>query len=335
MQFFNIKKLIINKPKLGSIFPRLNVSFPSPLCLLIHITLTCNRKCNWCYQQQDTFYNPTEMNMPVGAFKAILRTFKYFKPHIHLYGGEPLLHQEFPLFLEIVGLCGYEPTLTTNGDYLDKYSRIIIQSSLSQLNLSLNGIIDYRGNFNQHLHKNIKDFLNLNKGRKIINLNLVINKETFDYLEDLVLYLNKDYKKGDFVFLVLQHLNFQTGIDVNRPVFDLVKLATKLANIKKMKLKFKLLFMPDIKLRDLSVYYESEHVFKNTCYVPWLGLSIYPDLSVTPGGGIFGCNYNLGNLAQGSIMDIWRGEELRDFRLKLIKKGLPRACNRCCHKRYY
>lgn len=335
MPFYNIKKLIINKPKLGLVFPFLNASTPYPLFLLTHITLTCNRRCDWCYQQEDSFYSLRGNDMPVGVFEEILKTFKYFKPHIHLFGGEPLLHREFPLFLEIAGLCGYKPTLTTNGDYLDRYSKIIMQSSLSQLNLSLDGLIDCQGNFNQHLYKNIKDFLNLDKGKKIINLNYVIKKDSFDYLEELVLYLDKEYKKGDFVCLVLQHLSFQDTINTNRRDFDSVRLQAKLDSITKKKLKFKLLFSPKIKLSDLSTYYKTSYVFKNRCYVPWLGLCIYPDLSVTPGGGIFGCNHCLGNLTKESIMDIWKGSELKDFRLSLIKKGLPHSCNRCCHKQYY
>lgn len=335
MPLYNIKKIISKKPKTGLIFPRLNISWPYPLFLLVHITLSCNRKCQWCYQGNDEFYLFHNGQMQVDVFKKILLSFKFFKPHIHLFGGEPLLHKEFSQFLEISRLCGYKPTLTTNGDYLDRYSKVIMQSSLSQLNISLNGVVDCYGNFNQNLLKNIKDFLNLNGGRKIINLSYVIEKQTLDYLEELILYLNKDYKKGDFSFLVLGRANFIPGIKSQDPDLDLVKLEEKLRRFKKTKFKFELLFLPDIKLGDLNTYYKTDYAFKNRCYVPWLGLAIYPDSSVSPGGGIFGCNYYLGNLTQKSIMDIWKGNELKDLRSRLIKKGLPYTCNRCSNKQYY
>jgi len=272
--------------------------------------------------------------MPAIAFERILRSFRYFKPHIHIYGGEPLLHPEFPLFLEYSKNYGYRPTLTTNGDYLDKYSEVIMQSSLSQLNISLNGIIEQSGNFNQNLQGTIKDFLDQNKGRKIINFNYVIEPEGYQYIEELVLYLNNNYKQKEFYCLALQHFNLGPN-DIVREKIGPSELFKLLIRIKRMKLKFKLLFLPDLKISDFKKYYETNHTFKNKCYVPWLGLNIYPDLTVTAGGGIFTCNYILGNLAQDSIIDIWRGSRLRDFCSRLIKEGLPHTCNRCCHKLYY
>lgn len=273
--------------------------------------------------------------MQFSAFKDLLRGFRHFKPHIHLYGGEPLLHEDFPLFLEASASYGYKPSLTTNGDYLEKHSKVITQSSLSQLNISLNGIIGRYGNFKQNLEEKLKPFLNLNKGKKIINLNYVIESQTLEQIEELVSYLSRDYKKEYFSFLVLQHKSFSSGLKSEDLGLNLGKLKEMLHKLRNMKLKFKLLFSPDIKPEDLSAYYKTGYVFKNRCFVPWLGLSVYPNLDVTPGGGIFGCNHWLGNLAQASVADIWNGQALKDFRYKLIKEGLSNSCNRCCHKQYY
>ena len=163
---YNIKRLISKKQKLGLLFPYLNARPFYPLFLLVNITLSCNRKCSWCYETHDEFYGSLTVHMPVDMFKKILCSFKYFKPHIHLYGGEPLYHPRFPIFLEYCKIHGYKPTLTTNGDYLDKYSKVIMQSSVSQLNISLNGIMDRNGNFNTKLQQIIRDFINLKRGKK-------------------------------------------------------------------------------------------------------------------------------------------------------------------------
>ena len=102
-----------------------------------------------------------------------------------------------------------------------------------------------------------------------------------------------------------------------------------------MKLKFKLIFLPHIKAGDLESYYATDHPFKDECYIPWVGLSILPDAMITPGGGVFGCNFVLGNLKESSVMKIWKGTSLNNFRSELIRKKLPVSCNRCCHKLYY
>lgn len=332
---YNIKNIISKKTKSGLIFPYLDVRPPRPLFLLIHITLSCNKKCSWCYENYDEFYKSFTIHMSIDMFKKILCNFGYFKPHIHLYGGEPLFHPEFSLFLKYCKAYGYRPTLTTNGDYLNRYSDIIIQSSLSQLNISLNGLIDSQGNFNSEFQQIIKDFMKANKGRKIINFNYVIEPETHKYIEEIILFLNNSLKEKTFSYFVLQHLNLHLEDNIPSDDFNFIELANLLNRIKKMKLKFKLLFLPNIKIDDLAVYYKTEYTFKNKCYVPWLGLSIYPDLTVTGGGGIFACNEILGNLKRVSIMDIWKGAKLKNFCSRLIKEGLPEICNRCCHKIYY
>ena len=332
---YNIKNIISRKPRSGLIFPYLDIRPPSPLFLVIHITLSCNRKCNWCYQIQDNFYRSFNAHMPINAFKKILASFRHFKPHIHIYGGEPLFHPEFPLFLKYSQMYGYRSTLTTNGDYLSKYSKAIIQSSLSQLNISLNGMVGCDGNFDLNLQKIIKDFIMANKGKKIINLNYVIEPGSYKYLKELVSFLNSNYKEKEFYCLALQHLSSGLITDSQTGGIDLAELANLITRIKKMKLKFKLLFLPDIKIGDFKNYYNTKYAFKNKCYVPWLGLNIYPDLTVTPAGGIFTCNYSLGNLEQMSVIDIWNGAKLKNFCSSLIKGELPQTCNRCCHKLYY
>jgi MoaA/NifB/PqqE/SkfB family radical SAM enzyme len=252
-----------------------------------------------------------------------------------LFGGEPLCHPDFPLFLKYSQLYNYSPTLTTNGDFLAKYSELISKSSLMQLNISINGLIEDNGIINSKFAEIIKIFIYQNRKKKIINLNYLIVPETYRYLGDIIAHFNDHYAKDDFAYFTIQHLNMIEKDDIGTGGFNLKELADIIASIKKLRLKFKLLFLPNIKLHDIEKYYSSEGVFGNRCFVPWVGLTIYPDLTVTPGGTALGCNFVLGNLLKESVTDIWRGDRLRDFRLSLIKKGLPEICNRCCQKLYY
>lgn len=338
MSLYNIKSIISQRKRLGLLFSRFNIAAPYPLFLLTHIILSCSRKCKWCYQTDDEFYSSRNaMQMDISAFRNILSSFKFFKPHIHLFGGEPLSHPDFPLFLDCCRMYGYKPTLTTNGDYLDKYSDIIIRSSLSQLNLSINGIMNHSGKLESCFENKIKEFLMMNKKRKIVNINYVIEQNSYNRIEELLLHFNDNYKKGDFAYFVIQHLmpNKASGQQSNLKNIDSKILSGILMRIKKIKLKFNLLFLPEIRIKDIGNYYNLKNSpLGNRCFIPWLGLAIYPDLTVTPGAGILGCNFVLGNLNRDSIWDIWRSKNLHDFR-KNAAINLSNICHGCCHKFYY
>lgn len=336
MGLYNIKSIVSRKPKIGLMFPGMDILPPYPLFLLTHITLSCDQKCNWCYQAQDQFYSLHNRNMQADVFRRILSSFRFFKPHVHIYGGEPLLHPDFPLFLEYCRLEGYRPTLTTNGNRLNRYSADIMKSSLSQLNISLNGLIGPQGSLRGDPGRGLMRFLDINRGKKKINLNYVVDPDSCDYLEDVALYFNRTCKRGSFSNFVIQHFMASGSRDEERGMsLDVKKLAAVLGRLKKMNLKFRIISLPDIRIADLSNYYDFKYAFGDKCYVPWLGLSIYPDSAVTPGSGVLGCNFVLGNLNRSSLRQIWRGEKFRSFRRGLLRNRLPGICNRCCHKLYY
>lgn len=311
-----------------------------PLFLIVQTTPFCNRACKPCVSQGKTRFYAEHFSghLPADRFKEILISFRrkfWLKPHIHLFGGEPLCHPDFHLFLKYSQMYNYSPTLSTNGDFLAKYSELISKSSLTQLNISVNRLIEDDGIINSKFAEIIKIFMYQNRKKKVINLNYLIVPQTYRYVKDVIGYFNAHYVKGDFAYFTIQHLNMIEKDDIGAGGFNLKELADIIAGIKKLRLKFKLLFLPDIKSHDIEKYYSPGSVFGNRCFAPWVGLTIYPDLTVTPGGAALGCNFVLGNLLKESITEIWRGNRLRDFRLGLIKKGVPEICSRCCHKLYY
>lgn len=336
MPLYNIKHVISRKPKWGVVLPKLNIASPYPLFLLMHITLSCDQKCAWCYQRSNEFYASHNMDMEVGSFENILAGFGLFRPHIHIYGGEPLLHPDFPKFLESCRIYGYRPTLTTNGKYLDKYSGIIRKSVLSQINISLNGFLGPDDKVCRESENILRVFVNANNGAKKINLNYAVGFNNCAYLPETVAHFNDSFRKGDFSYFVIEYLmpNASTA-GLTNDIPDIRKFSKALKQIKNMRLKFKLLFLPELKEGDLEAYYATNHPFLNKCYIPWLGLSVLPDATVTPGGGVLECNSIVGNLCESSLMNIWKGPVLNDFRLGLMRQNLPQSCNRCCHKLYY
>lgn len=335
----NIKYVVSRKPSIGFLLPRLKLKLPFPLLLIFHITSTCNRKCGWCYQKQDDFYSQHLGKMPVDAFEKALFFYKktlFFKPHIHFSGGEPLLHPEFPLFLKICKKYGYNLTITTNGDVLDEYMYVIKNSTVTQLNISI--AEPNNSSFEFFYKSTLLNITNMKKvsNRIIINLNYVIAPSSYRQMEDVVLFFNKKVKRNNISIFGCQHLMFEWGKPgMNTKEIDLENLSKQIIHLAKYDLNFRILFTPDIKIEDLDKYYYSNSQFKNRCYAPWLGLSIYPDLAVTPLPGLLFCNRIIGDLNNSSIADIWHGEKLSRLQEELLKHGLSERCNRCCQNTYY
>jgi len=334
---YNIKRVISKKNKFAYLLFYSARFLPSPLFLIAHITLQCNKKCPWCYQKQDRFFSRYNEHMKIEEFERMLISGKrsLLKPHIHLYGGEPLSHPQFPLFLECCRKHGYSPTLSTNGANLTGYADDIISSSLTQINITVNDMLGSDGHVNPHNLPGLKYFLRSNKRRKIVNLNFVIDLENFKYIDKVIGYLRSEHKNDGISSFVCQHLMSNNGFKINGAPFEAGVLSQRIKQLKQERLGFELLFMPDIKPQDLDKFYFSDSPFINKCYVPWAGLSIYPDLTVSPGGSIMTCNKIIGDLSTQSINELWRGENLSSFRQNLLRGGLPKSCNRCCQKIYY
>lgn len=318
------------------LLPLMKIRIPHPVFILLHITLKCNRNCAWCYQKQDSFYRQHSGDMRLEAFEKILAEAKpgfFLRTHIHLFGGEPLTHPEFPVFLKICKKYNYSPTITTNGDYLREYMEIIKSSTISQLNISLN-----RPGYDslEKTYEGLLKCIALLAKEKVINLNFALTPGDYHLLEQVTLFFSSKFKKGAINSFTCQHFFSRNGPSGGKiKGINVYLLEEQIKKLQKEKINFKLLFLPHIGLKDLRKYYYSEFSFRNKCYIPWLGLNIYPDLTVTAGGGVLGCNRILGDLNVTSIREIWRGEKLGSFRDSLLSQGLESRCNRCCHKLYY
>ncbi|MFA4989434.1 MAG: radical SAM protein [Candidatus Omnitrophota bacterium] len=314
----------------------MKIRIPSPVFILLHITLKCNRNCSWCYQKQDFFYQRHSGDMQPEAFERIISGLKrrfFLRAHIHLFGGEPLSHPQFPEFLKICGKYNYAPTITTNGDYLKQYLGLIKSSSISQLNISLN-----RPSYPslEEIYEPLVTSINSLTGGKIINLNFALTPGDYHLLEKVALFFSKKFKKGVVNSFTWQHFIPQAQpFSAKNEAINVSILAEQIKKLQREKINFKLFSLPHIALKDLRKYYHSAYRFRNKCYVPWFGLNIYPDLSVTPGAGILACNKILGNLNRESLQEVWGGKTMAAFRNSLLYRGPGTECNRCCHKLYY
>lgn len=338
----NLKKFISSKPKILNLFQTFGDYALQPFFLLIHLTLACNRHCADCYQLNDVFYSSLKhFNIKLNDFEKILKEAKTFliKPQIHFFGGEPLLNPYFTELLALADKYGFKSSLTTNGILLDKYIKNILNSDLGQINVSINDVkekYDSEGNLPGVFDKIIVAIRSLkreNRGtrKKIVNVNCVISENNQSHLVDIAKYFIDNDVNIDV--LAFQHPYFSPS----RPNIDLDVLVSQMGKIVDLKANFEILTIPDVKFKDLAAFYLSQktNISKKNCIIPWLGLNVLPNLAVTPGGGVLGCNQIVGDLKKNSLKEIWNNLIMRKFRKNIIQHNLPAACFRCCHRQYY
>lgn len=328
----NIKKAIAKKPRWLAVVPYLERYIPFPFFLLVHVTLGCKKKCEFCYQVRDPFFARHEGIISLVDFKRVLTqaSNSIYKPHIHLIGGEPLNHPDFLHLLDLCRRHGFKPTFTTNGRELSKYKKILQSSNVTQINVSLS-TDNVADPVPGHVLQAIKEL----SPQISFNLNCIVTEASVPKFYYTVKRCSDLFAAGEISLFVLQHWGFDR-VDLEEALrIDVTTLKNQIEEIEKESLAFQFISLPDIKVEDIEGYYKNwGYPFKRKCYVPWLGLSIYPDLTVGPGGATFSCASPIGSLKDHSLGEIWHSPALRRFRQQ-IRKELPERCSRCCQNMYY
>jgi len=260
------------------------------------------------------------------------------KPAIHFFGGEPLLNPYFGEIIKIAEKNNFQCSLTTNGILLSKYLDDILKNrKLNQINISLDDIGEkhdslrnFSGSFKEAISSINKirerEAKKKNQKRKIININCIINSENYDHLFDIFSYYSEN--NIDIDMLVFQH---QYGGENN---YDIKKLKDQILKLKEAKTSFEIAIIPNVDMHFLDKFYaHSSKKISGKCPIPWVGLNIMPNLDVTPGGGVLGCNQVIGSLKAVSIKEIWNGKRMKEFRKKILANGIFPACAKCCHAR--
>ena len=334
-----VKKLIYKKNMLARAVSRLGIALPQPINILVYITLNCGNDCEGCFQKTDEFYRNRLSSMASDDYRFILASLKKaypLKPNIHLFGGEPLLHPQFSEFLSISRELGYRPSITINMRYIDeKNIDLLGSSSISQLNISINSyaggeIRDIYGKLIGHVRR-LKERYN-----KAVSVVYYLSPSNHRSFSEVVMHLSDNLDKNTISTFLCQHFLFDNraeAIEKNKGMdIECVKEQTRA--LRRRRLNFNLMFLPNLPMDMFERYYKSEETFMSECYIPWLGLAVYPDLNVTMGGGMLWCNNIVGSLRDKTWSQIWHGDKLKYYRNMLMHGRLPEECFRCCHKVY-
>jgi MoaA/NifB/PqqE/SkfB family radical SAM enzyme len=283
----------------------------NPFFISFIITYRCNLNCDFCYQK--SYKKTKQLDLDFDDLSIIHKNINYFfKPKIHIFGGEPTLHPKFSEIVNFFEKNKYKVYLTTNGTRLNEFMNIL--TNLKEINVSLNSN-DY---------EEIIEYADKLKRKSSARINLTYVLQSTEKINKII----KKMKNTKIDSLILLHLLFNKA-DIN--------------NIKKMKINIKLLskiddprvrYFPPLKKEDIKDYYNNPNFPKqNKCLKPWFTCFLLPNCDVIP------CEQPVpiivGNLKKQKLSEIWNGEKFRFFRKSIQKNGIWNSCFRCCFRQYY
>ena len=171
--------------------------------IYVEITNICNLKCPFC-----SVDNREKKEMKLEEFENVLIKINDYTDYVYLHvKGEPLLHSKFEQILDLCKKYNKKVNITTNATLLEQKLESIIKSSVRQVNISLQSIVDI------NIVKNIircadilaendikvqyRMWVEIEKENEILKLletryNVKINSEKNNIKLDENIYFNKD-----------------------------------------------------------------------------------------------------------------------------------------------
>lgn len=107
----------------------------------VEITNICNMHCSFCHG-----HSRERRKMSAEEFARVLSQLEGKTKYIYYHlMGEPLLHPDLPLFLEMAKARGFHSIITTNGTLLEKRGKELLASGLHKVNISLHSFEEDTG----------------------------------------------------------------------------------------------------------------------------------------------------------------------------------------------
>ncbi|MBL7885528.1 MAG: radical SAM protein [Flavobacterium sp.] len=335
-----------------------------PEWIVLGVNNVCNLHCKMCDVGTNTLetnfaqnlIGTEPLNMPLDLIQKIIEQTALYYPKAKLGYAftEPLVYPHLEDSLLFAQSKKVTTTLTTNGLTLKQKAKKLVDSGLGELYISLDGPQDIHNQIRGHQKsfqkavEGINEMLLLNP-KQSISLFCVITEWNIGYLKEFADFF-KDYPLKEIGFMhtnftpqsVADHHNITFGANyfatasnveqINIENYDLELLWSEIQEIKQRKYSFNVHFSPEIKSKEklFDFYHRPEKIIGKICNDVFSNIMIKSDGSVIPSHGR--CyNFELGNIHNQTLKEIWNGLVLKRFRSDLMKNGgLFPACSRCC-----
>lgn len=291
------------------------VPIHTPFSAYIFVTNICNFRCIYCghslgYEKMKEQYDFSAEQMSLEIFCQIIDQMAEFPEKLKVISltghGEPLLNKELP---EMIAYAKQRKVaekieFISNASILTKeLSDKLIAAGLDCLRVSLQGlsaekyleVCDYKLDFEVFISQ-LKYFYQHKK-----------NCQLFVKIMDIALEANEEEK----FYNIFDEISDRMFIEECRPVY---------AGVEKTE-----------KISITHDRYGREHAPRLVCPLCFFMLGILPNGDVKPCDAIYK-PVILGNIRENSLLEMWQGQTLKDFRLMQLRKERNNntACKSCC-----
>ena len=277
-----------------------------PTRLWIESTDMCNLRCIMCLNKSV----PMEKKgfMELGLYKKIIDEVSGYAHDICLsHRGEPLMHPEIFEMIEYAKKRGLYVRLHTNATLLtEEKSRKLLDTGLDLISFSFDG-------YDKETYEKIR-----------VNANFDI---TLDNIENF-LKLKREMKNKS-PYTILEVIEFPDVKEENKE--NLKKLKMRLCSMHLDEFITKKLhnWAGDYSLRSRSKEKNSGNYLP--CTFPWYASVILWDGTVVPCPQDFFGRYQIGNISDNMLSELWNNDKMVSLRKKMINRDIRdlRACVEC------
>jgi MoaA/NifB/PqqE/SkfB family radical SAM enzyme len=316
---------------------------PHPSKATIELTMRCNLNCQMCFRDRDK-----KRELTFSEFKKVIDHLPPTIIEIHLIGGEVFLRKDIFDILEYLNEKHYKIRVHTNGTLIDdeKLQKLSGYENLLGIGFSIDGT--------KELHNKIRgsdtaydktiEAIQKTSTAFPVSVNTVLLDENFSQIEAVFNVIKdlgiREYRLEPEMFCTPEEIE-ATGIG---PIAANIKengrygyTAKGLRGLKK-KLDslakgtgIKIVIAPRVAEIDAEEFIsgrirEKKKLFCKHLLVP----------RIDSEGNLVFCHIikkTFGNLLEKDLDELWKSEELEEFRRGLLSRNLFPVCKRCCRLR--
>ncbi len=335
----------------------------APRVLTFMMTYRCNLRCTMCWQwgEQGLFHEmPREhelQQLDLATLRAVVDDVAAEGTGVFLWGGEPFLHRDLLPFVEHVKSLGMYCSINTNGTYLPRDARRLVELGVDAIMVSVDGprevhdrIRGMDGSF-QKIADGVKAVRAARNGgsKPEIIVNTTVSPgnqgallQTYETVEALgadrmilsqLWFTTEEIGRANEAYFrekFSAHAGSWKGFVMDVSSLDPDLIGSQMREMARRDKSLELSFLPDLHPGQIAAYYRkpSEAFGKTRCLVPWLEAEILPNGDVTP------CSDRpdliMGNVRRQRFGEIWNNEPYQVFRRAMREDGLFPYCSRCC-----
>ncbi|MCJ7479232.1 MAG: radical SAM protein [Candidatus Nanohaloarchaeota archaeon QJJ-7] len=295
---------------------------PPPFYLRIMLTYECNLGCSFCNQKELMDVAGNE-ELDVETLEKIEDNIDFpYKPKIHLFGGEPTVHENIEEVIDLFHERGYRVSMTTNGVDAGWMASDTMEG-LDEINISVN-TTEY--SYVLEAVERINSF----SSPPLINVNCPITPQNQNDLARI----SRDFKDLGISAIVFNHLSFSREETINEEI-DIETVRSQKRKVEDMDIPS--IFFPPVREEDFEEYYLNPSFPGTKCIAPWLKMEILPS------GKVASCpklvpdkDVVVGDATEENLSEVWNNEKFRQIRKRIHEDGVfeDSYCFRCCFRRY-